>query len=137
MREKLKVLGPWAALLVMSIWCVLVWRPLLFPPKFEIRDYPNIFSHMPPIEFVDTTPPKDWLNTHWFARWWGNKILIPYSPARLVFAGDGSFKQYRVIKVSNLNADGPGSLHACIDEPVARICEFQVTGIIATSSTFQ
>src|SRR5262245_8913459 len=36
----------------------------------------------------------------------------------------------RIYRVTNLNADGAGSLKACIDGTTARVCIFEVSGII-------
>jgi hypothetical protein len=39
-----------------------------------------------------------------------------------------------VYKVTNLNADGTGSLKACVDAAVARTCVFEVSGVIRITS---
>src|SRR5687767_15414566 len=36
----------------------------------------------------------------------------------------------KVYKVTNLNADGSGSLKACVDATVPRTCVFEVSGVI-------
>src|SRR5262245_46487956 len=40
----------------------------------------------------------------------------------------------KVYRVTNLNADGAGSLKACIDGTTRRVCVFEVSGIIRLTS---